>query len=74
MLHGGECYIVRMVVVGSASNSIFKEMINSVEKVIRFKVKVAFDSIFSSSRRYKDQDILMLLDTWWKMKDGFVVA
>lgn len=74
MLHGGECYIVRMVVFGSDSNSMFKEMINSIEKVIHFKVKVAFDSIFSSSRRYKDQDILMLLDTWWKMKDGFVVA
>lgn len=46
MFHGGECYIVRMVAFGSASNSIFKEMINSIEKVIHFKVQVAFDSLF----------------------------
>lgn len=45
MLHGGECYLVRMVVFGSASNSIFKEMINSIENV-HFNVQVTFDSLF----------------------------
>lgn len=64
MLHGGQCYRVRMVFFGSASNSIFKEMINSIEKVIHFKVQVAFDSLFLSSRWFKDQEIVMLLDTW----------